>query len=688
MQSSQARLAIDIGGTFTDVALEVDRRIHTVKVLTRYGTSAAVMRAIDQVLATSGVEVSAVGTLIHGTTFVTNTMIERKGACTALITTAGFRDAVEIGYEHRFEQYDIFINKPQPLVPRYRRLEVDERISARGTVLLELDESSVQRLIPILQQQGIESVAIGLIHSYANAQHERRIASILRAKMPKLWISLSSEVCPEVREYERLSTTCANAYVQPQMAGYLLQLQDALTAHGFRCPLHLMMSDGGLTTLDTAIRFPIRLLESGPAGGAILASCIANERDIPQALSYDMGGTTAKICIVDDGEAQTSRSFEVDRQYRFTKGSGLPLRIPVIDMVEIGAGGGSIARVDAMQRLQVGPQSAASNPGPACYNRGGTQPTVTDADVVLGRLNPQGFAGGEVTLEPAYANAALRRVLGDILKMPPSLLAFAVSELVDDNMANAARVHAVERGKELSERVLIAFGGAAPLHACRIAEKLRMRRIIIPVGAGVGSAIGFLQAPMRFDIVRSHYCYLDHFNACGINTLFTEMRAEAVQSIADDGSLEEQRIAYMRYVGQGHEIVVDLPKRLLVDADASTLKALFDAAYEKHFGRTIPAMTVEILTFSLILTKPQENVPRGLQTVAKVASPKADEMRLVFDPTRLEDIQYAVYRRADLPPGTQLSGPAVITEEQTTTIVNRGFELSVGATGYLDLVRI
>ncbi len=688
MRSPPARLAIDIGGTFTDVALEANDRIYTAKVLTRYDSAAAVLHGIEQVLAKSGIEVSGIDTLIHGTTFVTNTVIERKGARTALLTTDGFRDAVEMGYEHRFEQYDIFINKPQPLVPRYLRLAVTERVSARGVVLSPLQEDSVRCLIPWLQQHAVESVAIGLIHSYANAQHERRVAHILRDQMPQLWLSLSSEVCPEVREYERLSTTCANAYVQPQMAGYLLQLQEALNARGFLCPLYMMMSGGGLTTIDTAIRFPIRLIESGPAGGAVLASCIAAECGIDQALSYDMGGTTAKICIIDDGKAQTSRSFEVDRQYRFIKGSGLPLRIPVIDMIEIGAGGGSIAHVDAMHRLQTGPQSAGSTPGPACYNRGGTEPTVTDADVVLGRLCPHGFAGGEVELVPAHASAALTSALGETLNMTPALIAFAISELVDDNMANAARVHAVERGKDLSERVLIAFGGAAPLHACRVAEKLGMRRIIVPVGAGVGSAIGFLRAPLRFEIVRSHYCNLQHFDASDINSLFTGMRAEALQSIVDDGYLEEQRTAYMRYVGQGHEIDVELPQRALVDADANRLKEAFDSAYRNHFGRTIPAMAVEILTFSLTLTKPHETLLQPVEPVAKAGPPAIVDERWIFALDQLEATKVAVYRRADLPPGTQLSGPAAITEEQTTTILNRGFDLTVNTTGCLELVKV
>ena len=698
MSLRSTRLAVDIGGTFTDVALESDGVVHTGKVLTIISSpTQAVMQAIEKVLTDAAIDAGDVGVAIHGTTLATNTVIERSGAHTALITTEGFKDSVEMGYEHRFEQYDVFMNKPPPLVPRYLRLPVIERVGAHGEVLLPLDEDSVYALIPWLRQHAIQSVAIGLIHSYVYPRHEQRVAAILREEMPDLWISLSSEVCPEVREYERMSTTCANAYVQPLMAGYLVQLQDALNERGFRCPLYLMMSGGGLTTVDTAVRFPIRLVESGPAGGAILASHIASQCGLDQVLSYDMGGTTAKICLIDNGRAQTSRSFEIDRQYRFIKGSGLPVRIPVIEMIEIGAGGGSIARVDAMKRLQVGPQSAGSDPGPACYGRGGQQPTVTDADVVLGRLCADGFAGGEVTLVTDNAQLALSSALADVLNMTGSLLAFAVSEMVDDNMVNAARVHAVELGKDLSNRTLIAFGGAAPLHACRIAEKLGMQRVIVPVGAGVGSAIGFLRAPIAFEVVRSRYCRLQNFDAEAISVMFAQMRTEALAVVAGSTTgdeFNERRIAYMRYVGQGHEIVVEIPNRVLVPVDSKTLKDAFDAAYRTHFERIIPSMPVEILTWTLTLTVDAEapsaagfNRLNGATAPDLPEPPAAINVRELFDPERVDYASVPVYRRSELSPGICLSGPVVITEDQTTTVVSTGFDVKVNAIGYLDLIR-
>ncbi|MGF1609005.1 MAG: hydantoinase/oxoprolinase family protein, partial [Kiloniellales bacterium] len=484
----RARLAVDIGGTFTDVALEVGERRVTTKVLTTTrAPEAGVLEGIAKVLELAGIMPDAVGLIIHGTTLATNALIERKGAKTALLCTAGHRDSLEMAYENRFEQYDIMIDRPEPLVPRALRWPVGERLNARGEVLLPLDEASVEALLPLIEEQGIESLAVGLLHAYANPAHERRVAEILRRRFPALPISLASEVCPEIREYERQSTTVANAYVQPLMARYLVALERALRERDFACPFLLMTSGGGLTDFETAVRFPIRLVESGPAGGAILASRIAAECGLEAVVSYDMGGTTAKLCLIDEARPLTSRSFEVARVYRFMKGSGLPLRIPAIEMVEIGAGGGSIARVDALKRVTVGPESAGAEPGPVCYGRGGTEPTVTDADLVLGRIEVERFAAGTVILQPDAARDALARNVGAPLEVGDALAAFAVAEVVDENMANAARVHAVEWGKDVARRSLVAFGGAAPLHAARLAEKLEIEQVVVPTGAGVGS---------------------------------------------------------------------------------------------------------------------------------------------------------------------------------------------------------
>ena len=688
--SDAARLSVDIGGTFTDVALDVGGKLFTNKVLTTpQAPEEGVMVGVRAVLPEAGITAADLDFIVHGTTLATNTIIERKGARTALITTDGFRDAVEMGYEHRFDQYDINIEKPAPLVPRYLRLPVRERCNASGDVLLPLVEDDVHALIPLLREQEIESVAITLIHAYANGDHERRIAEILASELPEIWITLSSEVCPEIREYERTSTACANAYVQPLMASYLADLDERLRAEGAQCPLFMMTSGGGLTTVETARRHPIRLVESGPAGGAILAGRIALECGLDKVLSYDMGGTTAKICLIDEGRPQTSRTFEVDRQYRFTKGSGLPLRIPVIEMVEIGAGGGSIAQVDNLGRIQVGPESAGSEPGPACYGQGGTDATVTDADVALGRISPEGFAGGSVQLSPELSQTALDKAIAQKLDLDGPLAAFAVSEMVEENMSNAARVHAVEQGKELAARTLIAFGGAAPLHACRMAEKLGMDRVIIPTGAGVGSAIGFLTAPVSYDVVRSRYSHLAKFEPEGLNKMFTEMHDEAqaiVTSGAPGAELEERRIAYMRYIGQGHEIVVEVPARALTVDDGAVLRAAYDKAYEALFGRDIPSMEVEILTWALsvstILPPPplQTDIPdAGLATVS-------GERRL-FDADLTDFVSAPVYQRDDLVPGMTVQGPAIIAEDQTTTAVTGHFQARIDAAGHIEITR-
>ncbi len=498
------RLGVDIGGTFTDVALEADGRRHSAKILTTpEAPERAVIDAIHSVLRQAALAPANLSIIIHGTTLATNALIERKGAKTALLTTEGFRDTIEIRHENRFEQYDVNIDLPPPLVPRRLRFPVRERIDAGGRVLVPLDEAGVAALALRLMAERIEAVAVGFLHSFTNPAHERRVGEILADHLPGVPVTLSSEVSPEMREYERFSTACANAYVQPLIGRYLANLETLLRHEGFSCPLFLMLSGGGLTAVETAIRFPVRLVESGPAGGAIFAAEIARQCGLDKVLSYDMGGTTAKICLIDELKPQTNRAFEVARIYRFKKGSGLPLRIPVIEMVEIGAGGGSIARVDRLKRITVGPDSAGADPGPACYGRGGTGPTVTDADLLLGRIDPTGFSGGRMALDRDAAEAAMRHEVAEPLALATELAALGVSEIVDENMANAARVHAIESGKDARGRTLVAFGGAAPLHAARMAEKLGLDRVLVPSYAGVGSAVGFLRAPIAYEIVRS-----------------------------------------------------------------------------------------------------------------------------------------------------------------------------------------
>jgi N-methylhydantoinase A len=691
MRDVPARLAVDIGGTFTDVALEQGDRRTTSKVLTTPDApEQGVMTALGLALERAGLAPSAVGVIIHGTTLATNAIIERKGARTALLATAGFRDAVEMAYEHRFEQYDIFIERPPPLVPRYLRLEVPERIDVEGRVLRPLDERAVARLAAELTAAKIESVAVGLLHSYVDPMHEQRIRDILRDLAPDLWITLSSDVCPELREYERFSTACANAYIQPRMATYLRDLDTRLKQAGFACPLLLMTSGGGLTTLETAARFPIRLVESGPAGGAILASHVAAECGFDRLVSFDMGGTTAKLCLIDDGRPQTSRVFEVARQYRFLKGSGLPLRIPVIEMVEIGAGGGSIATVDELGRIAVGPQSAGAEPGPACYGRGGSKPTVTDADLALGRIDPERFAGGDIRLHPDRSRDALAETVGRPLGLDDAMAAFGVSEVVEENMANAARVHAVERGKDLAERTLIAFGGAAPLHAGRLAEKLGIGRIVVPAGAGVGSAIGFLRAPVAYEVVRSRYMALSRFDAAALNRLYEEMAREAttvVRQGAPEGRFVDTRTADMRYRGQGHEISVPLPGRAFAPEDAAELRAAFDRSYAALFGRTIPGLDVEVLSWTLAVAE-DRGAPARCPPDTTAAAAKAIGNRRTYDPAGAAWSEIPVYWRPDLAAGARIRGPAVIAEAETSTLVTAGFTARINALGYIVMERI
>ncbi len=689
------RLAVDIGGTFTDLALERmlpggPQRTSAKVLTTPQAPERGVLAGIEAILARAGVAPHEVGALIHGTTLATNAIIERKGARTAMLVTEGFRDSIEMAFENRFEQYDIQMDKPAPLVPRTLRLPVPERIDARGNVVRPLDEAALAALAPRLEAEGVESVAIGFLHSYAEPAHERRARDVLAKLLPGLWITLSSEVSPEIREYERWSTAVANAYVQPVMAGYLGRLREALAARGLACPVFLITSAGGLCTLEAARQFPIKLVESGPAGGAILASRLAEQCGHDAVLSFDMGGTTAKICLIDDFVPQYARTFEVARQYRFLKGSGLPLRIPVVEMVEIGAGGGSIAQADAMRRIQVGPESAGSEPGPACYGRGGTAPTVTDADVVLGAIDPDRFAGGTIRLDAQAAGRAIEAGLGKALGFSAEQGAFGIAEVVEENMANAARVHAVERGKELAGRTMIAFGGAAPLHAARLADKLGMDRVLIPAGAGVGSAVGFLLAPVAFEAVRTRYTPLDDsFDAQAVEAMRGAMRDEATAFVRRgdaQGALVQAWTADMRYRGQGHDLTVALPADAFGADAPALLKRLFEAEYEKVFGITIPGMDVDVMSWALRLAAAAPPVsPRPPQPAARAATPAGE--RQMFDPASGQRMAVPLYWRFDLAPGTRLDGPAVIAEDETSTLVTAAFRAGVDALGNLVLQR-
>lgn len=690
MQS--ARLAVDIGGTFTDLVLEHAAGRVTLKVLTTPSApEQGVIAGVREILSSAGLTAAEVGLVIHGTTLATNAIIERKGARTALITTEGFRDVLAMGNESRYDQYDLNIVQPEPLVARYLRLGVPERLDNEGNVLLPLDEDRVRALAPLLQRQRVESVAVGLLHAFVNPVHERRIAAILAETMPAVAVSLSSDVSPEMREWERFSTTAANAYVQPLMGRYLRQLEAELRALGLVAPLFLMLSGGGLTTVETACRFPIRLVESGPAGGAIFAGDLARRSGLERVLSFDMGGTTAKICLLDGGKPQTARGFEVARVGRFKKGSGLPLRIPVIEMVEIGAGGGSLAHVDGLGRIAVGPESAGADPGPACYGRGGVRPAVTDANLLLGRYDADRFAGGTMPLDVAAATDAVGRI-GVPLGLDPPEAALGVIEMVDENMANAARVHAIEAGATLEGRALIAFGGGGPVHACRVAEKIGITRVLIPTGAGVGSAIGFLRAPVGYEVVRSLYQRLSSFDAQAVGAMFADMAREARAVVGQGGfggELVETRTAYMRYVGQGHEIPVGLPARQLAPRDTATIRAAYDEAYARFYDRPVPGSDVEIMSFSLAVVAEAGDRLEGAATPAPTPGPEAVPAlwRAVRDTASGDIARWPVYDRSALAPGARIAGPAIIAEDETSTIVGNGWHAIATPRGYIELLR-
>jgi N-methylhydantoinase A len=688
MDKPSVRLGVDIGGTFTDVVMEVGTDLYSTKVLTTYNAPEdAIVDGLQQVCVKAGIDASAVEQIIHGTTLATNALIERRGARTALITTSGFRDVIEMRTESRFEQYDLDLTLPEPLLPRQQRYTVTERISARGEVLIELDMAEVDELVDAIAEAGYESVAIGLIHSYLNNQHERAVRDVLNAKLPNVMVSISSEVSPQMREYERFNTVVANAYIKPLMKSYLGRLQGELKKEGVDCPVFLMHSGGGIISIDSAAEFPVRLVESGPAGGAVFAANIASRYGLDKVLSFDMGGTTAKICLIKNQTPKTSRVFEVARTYRFKKGSGMPISIPVIDMVEIGAGGGSLASVDAMRQIRVGPHSAGSEPGPACYGRGGDKPAVTDADLVLGKLDGNNFAGGSITLHADESAKALENVLGNVLDMDAQTAAYGLVEVVDENMANAARVHAVENGEDLSEYTMIAFGGAAPLHASRLCEKLGVERLLVPPGAGVGSAIGFLRAPFSFEANRSLYMRLSAFNGKMVSELLAELSDEAtvfVRSCDADAPIACEYKAYMRYSGQGWEIPVPLTTEQAQHPDVDVYQTLFETEYSALFGRVVDGMDIEITVWAVNATTPAQ-VEKTISLATANGIARAKERRMVFDAALGESVDSGVIHRDDLQTGEVLSGPAVITEDETTIIIPQSRQAMRQIDGCIDI---
>ncbi|OLS60337.1 hydantoinase/oxoprolinase family protein [Pseudomonas putida] len=690
MTATSCRVGVDIGGTFTDIALDVDGVLHSTKILTDYELpERAILTGVRQVVEQAGLQLSDIHQLIHGTTLATNALIERRGARTAFITTEGFRDTLEMRTENRFEQYDINIALPPPLIDREHRYTLRERLDVKGRVLIAPVQAEVDALVERIAEGDYESVAIGFIHSYVNGAHERQLRDALQARLPQLSISISSEVSPQMREFERFNTVCANAYVKPLIKSYLDRLVITLKKEGADCPVFMIHSGGGIISVQSAAELPVRLVESGPAGGAIFAADIARRYQLENVLSFDMGGTTAKICLIEDQVPKTAKTFEVARTYRFKKGSGMPISIPVVEMVEIGAGGGSIASIDSMRQIRVGPHSAASEPGPACYGRGGLEPTITDANLLLGRLDADNFAGGALRLSSDNAASAMGRVIGQPLNMQADTAAFGVCEVVDENMANAGRVHAVESGKDIADYTMITFGGGGPLHAARLCEKMGVSRFLVPAGAGVGSAIGFLRAPFGYEAVRSAFVRLSEFDAAAVNVLIEEMKAESLGFLRQgmpEGEPEMDCTAFMRYVGQGWEIPVGLPFKAFSAADTVEFKARFEEAYTRFFGRPIEGPDIEIVSWSVRASSPLPPVAR-IEEVA--ASYRAHEIarRQVFDVAAGGFVDAGIHPREELQVGARVDGPAIIVERETSTFVTSNFTATVQPDGCLLVAR-
>ena len=673
------RIGVDIGGTFTDLLLIDDRSGKTLvgKVLTTPDDpSRGVEEVLVQALRHHGLQASEIRHLVHGTTLVTNTIIERKGARTALLTTKGFRDSVEIGREHRYELYDLFLELPRPLTPRHLRFDVPERTAAGGAVLQKVDLAMVTALAAELAERGIEAVAISFLHSFANPTNERAARRAVHRAAPGLRVSISSEVSPEIREFERTSTTIANVYVQPLAEQYLQDLEGRLSDLGFRGSFFVMLSSGGIATVETATRFPIRLLESGPAAGALAAATLGAEAGVDDLLSFDMGGTTAKLCVIAEQRPEITYDFEVDRRYRFRKGSGLPIKAPVIEMIEIGAGGGSIARVNPLGLLKIGPESAGSDPGPVCYGLGGARPTVTDADLVLGYLDPGYFLGGRMTLDAKAARQAIETRIAGPLGLSVAEAAWGIHQLVNENMANAARVHVVERGKNPQALPVIAFGGAGPVHGYRVAELTGCRTLILPPGAGVTSALGFLVAPLAFDFVQSHYSQLDDLDWDHLNRMYAGLESRGTELLVDSGAapgeITHTRSVDIRYIGQGHEVRVPVPGGVLSRQDQETLHQNFERVYRDLYGRSGPSVGLEALTWRVISAGPKPVPHRQSDNRHSLELEALKGHRPAYFPEYADYRDTPVYDRYLLRPGVRITGPAIIEEQESTAVIGPG----------------
>jgi N-methylhydantoinase A len=693
------RVGIDVGGTFTDFVMH-DSSTGTIDVwktlTTPQDPTVGIMSGLVDMVKSSGIGLDSVRNIVHGTTLVTNTVIERKGAPRiGLITTFGYRDTLEIGNEMRYDQHNLFIERPRPLVPRRLRREVRERVGPDGKVLVPIDTDEIARVGREFLEEGVDVIAVCLLHSYANPSHEITIEKTLKDLDPRLDITLSSRVAPEMREYERTCTTVLNAYVKPVLNKYFVKLNERLRTEGLRGSLYLMLSSGGTTTVPVATEFPIRLIESGPAAGALAAAFYSELCSKSRVLSLDMGGTTAKICIVDESQPEVATSFETDRMDRFKAGSGIPVKVPVLEMIEIGAGGGSIAHIDTMRLLKVGPISAGASPGPACYGLGGAHPTVTDADLVLGYLDPGYFLGGKMRLDRKAAQQAINEHVANPLKLDTLTAAAGIRNVVNQNMASAAKIHFAEKGRDPRRYTLVTFGGAAPLHAYSVAKLLHIETVICPFGAGTLSAFGMLASPMAFDFGRSYAGAIDRLDWKRVKELYQEMEDEGRAMLADGGvdasAVSIVRSADMRYVGQGHEISVSIPLTGLTAPDfPEQMKTRFNDAYRSTFGRHLDDIAIEALNWRCTVRGPRPEVSiklyKEISAVAqekKGRDPVKGRRQVYFEETK-GYVETNVYDRFLLQPGMVVNGPAVIEENNSTTILGPSGTAEVD--GYHSLI--
>ncbi len=669
------QIGVDIGGTFTDFVLldSRDGRLFNGKLLTTpHAPEQAVLEGIRQLLATHGVAPTEVSHVIHGTTLVANALIERRGVPTGFLTTEGFRDIPEIGTELRHDTYDLFMRRPEPLVPRSLRLGVPERLRADGAVVTPLDEDAARAAIRALRDAGAQALAICLLHAFLNPIHERRLAELAKQEAPGLTLCLSSDLVPEIGEYERGTTTICNAYVQPVFERYVARLRGGLRDAGVTGPLFLMLSDGGTVRDDVAAKHPIRLVQSGPAGGVQATRLVGAAAGAPDVLCFDMGGTTAKAALIDQGEPQRSLDFEVSRVDRFRKGSGFPLKVPVVEMIEIGAGGGSIARVDRLGLIKVGPDSASSDPGPACYGLGGTLPTVTDADLLLGYLAADSFLGGDMTLDVAAAERALLEHIGKPLGLSAVEAAWAVHETVNGTMAQAAAIHALEKARRIEDYAMVPIGGAGPVHACAIAMKLGLAKLVSPPGAGVASAFGFLAAPISFAHLRAMVAPLATLDMDALRAMLAAMEAEGRAMVAEagvaDSDVSIRILAALRYAGQGYQVEAVIDTAAIAQGDRDAIRAAFEAEYRRLYGRIEAGLPVETVGWRVIVSGQTPSLrlaPAGQRSGTARKGTRPAWFGEAFVDTTVID-------RTALRPGDSVTGPAVVEERESTLVLPPG----------------